>query len=75
MQTMVVRNMVEKPTHWFNVRRFFQVINELKRPPLGGDVFNFFEYLSDVINKAATMQPNTKIGAYRELLPDKWKKL
>lgn len=36
---------------------------------------NFFEYLSDVINKAATMQPNTKLGAYRELLPDKWKKI
>ena len=31
---------------------------------------NFFEYLSDVINKTAMMQPNTKIEAYRELLPD-----
>jgi hypothetical protein len=36
---------------------------------------NFFEYLSDVINKTAMMQPNTKIEAYRELLPDKWKAL
>jgi len=36
---------------------------------------NFFEYLSDVINKTAMMQPNTKNEAYRELLPDKWKAL
>jgi hypothetical protein len=33
---------------------------------------NFFEYLSDVINKTALMQPNTKLTAYRDLLPDKW---
>ena len=33
---------------------------------------NFFEYLSDVINKTALMQPNTKLSAYRNLLPDKW---
>ncbi|MGL5548056.1 MAG: IS66 family transposase, partial [Tannerellaceae bacterium] len=35
---------------------------------------NFFEYLSDVINKAATLPPTTSISVYRELLPDKWKK-
>ena len=33
---------------------------------------NFFEYLADVINKTALMQPNTKLSAYRDLLPDKW---
>lgn len=33
---------------------------------------NFFEYLSEVINKTALMQPNTKLSAYRDMLPDKW---
>ena len=33
---------------------------------------NFFEYLADVINKTALMQPNTKLSVYRDLLPDKW---
>lgn len=35
---------------------------------------NFFEYLSDVINKAATLPPTTSTSVYRALLPDKWKK-
>lgn len=34
---------------------------------------SFFEYISDVINKAATMPPNTPLARYRELLPDRWK--
>ncbi len=34
---------------------------------------NFFEYISDIINKAATLPPSTPIGKYRDLLPDKWK--
>ena len=34
---------------------------------------NFFEYISDIINKTALMQPNTRISEYRALLPDKWK--
>ena len=34
---------------------------------------NFFEYISDVINKAATLPPRTPLSKYRELLPDKWK--
>ena len=36
---------------------------------------NFFEYISDVINRTALMQPNTDIKEYRALLPDKWKNL
>ena len=36
---------------------------------------NFFEYISDVINRAALMQPNTDIKEYRTLLPDQWKAL
>lgn len=36
---------------------------------------NFFGYISDVINRAALMQPNTDIKEYRALLPDKWKAL
>ena len=34
---------------------------------------NFFEYISDVINRAALMQPNTDIKEYMALLPDQWK--
>lgn len=34
---------------------------------------NFFEYISDIINKAATMASDTPIEEYRNLLPDKWK--
>ena len=34
---------------------------------------NFFEYISDVINQAATMPSNTHISKYRDLLPDRWK--
>lgn len=34
---------------------------------------NFFEYISDLINKAAALPPNTPLGKYRDLLPDKWK--
>ena len=34
---------------------------------------SFFEYISDVINKAAALPPNTPITKYRNLLPDKWK--
>ena len=36
---------------------------------------NFFEYISDVINRTALMQPNTDIKEYRALLPDQWKAL
>lgn len=36
---------------------------------------NFFEYISDVINKAATLPPKTPLSKYRDLLPDKWKKI
>jgi len=34
---------------------------------------NFFDYISDVINKAAALPPRTPPSKYRELLPDKWK--
>ena len=38
---------------------------------------NFFEYISDVINRAAAIPPKKPIDTqkYRELLPDKWKAL
>ena len=36
---------------------------------------NFFEYISDVINRTALMQPNTDISEYRAILPDQWKTL
>ena len=38
---------------------------------------NFFEYISDVINRAATIPPKkpVDIQRYRELLPDRWKAL
>ena len=31
------------------------------------------DYISDVINKAAALPPNTPLEKYRMLLPDKWK--
>ena len=34
---------------------------------------NTFEYITEVINKAAKLPPNTDIKVYRNLLPDKWK--
>lgn len=35
---------------------------------------NFFEYLSDILNKAAMMQNETRAEAFKHLLPDEWKK-
>jgi len=35
---------------------------------------NFFEYMSDVINKAASLPPGTPLETYRNLLPDRWRK-
>lgn len=34
---------------------------------------NFFEYIADVLNRFASLPPNTPIERYRNLLPDKWK--
>ena len=33
-----------------------------------------FEYISDIMNRSATLPPTASIEAYRELLPDKWHK-
>ena len=33
---------------------------------------NFFDYLTDILGRTATWQPNTPIEKYRELLSDKW---
>ena len=38
-----------------------------------GKGINFFDYLSDVLNKAADL-PHLTPEACRELLPDKWTK-
>ncbi|MGL5732421.1 MAG: IS66 family transposase [Bacteroidales bacterium] len=35
---------------------------------------NFLEYMTDILNKAALLPPNTKLEVYRDMLPDKWKK-
>lgn len=35
---------------------------------------NFFDYISDVINKAASLPPNAKPEIYRNWLPDMWNK-
>lgn len=34
---------------------------------------DFFTYITDIIDRTATWQPNTPLGKYRDLLPDKWK--
>lgn len=36
---------------------------------------NFFEYISDIMNRAAILPPTASVESYRELLPDKWHKL
>lgn len=33
---------------------------------------NFFEYISDLLDRAASWSPNTPTTEYRQLLPDKW---
>lgn len=35
---------------------------------------NFFEYISDVLNRAAELPPKGHVEKFRELLPDKWSK-
>ena len=35
---------------------------------------NFFDYLSDVLNRTAAMPPGSGAEAYRNLLPDRWNK-
>lgn len=35
---------------------------------------NFFEYLSDVLNRTAALPPGTSMKEYRKLLPDQWEK-
>lgn len=35
---------------------------------------NFFEYLSDILNKAAELPPGAPLEYYRNLLPDRWRK-
>ena len=36
-------------------------------------LFLRLDYISDVINKAAALPPNTPLEKYRMLLPDNWK--
>lgn len=35
---------------------------------------NFFDYLSDILNRAAAMPPGSGSDTYRNLLPDRWAK-
>ena len=35
---------------------------------------NFFEYLSDILNRADVLQRTASPEAYRDILPDRWKK-
>lgn len=35
---------------------------------------NFFEYISDVLNRTADLPPTASLDKYRDLLPDKWSK-
>lgn len=36
---------------------------------------NIFEYFCDIIDRCAAWSPNTPIDKYRNLLPDRWKKM
>ena len=53
----------------------FEKLNEALKMTVKTDSYgvNFFAYISDVINKAAALPPNTPLEKYRMLLPDKWK--
>ena len=53
----------------------FEKLNEALKMTVKTDSYgvNFFEYISDVINKAAALPPNTPLEKYRMLLLDKWK--
>ena len=33
---------------------------------------NLFDYLTDILDRTATWQPNTPLEKYRNLLPDRW---
>lgn len=33
---------------------------------------NFFDYITDILDKTAKWQPNTQLENYRNLLPDRW---
>ncbi|MDD3910548.1 MAG: IS66 family transposase [Proteiniphilum sp.] len=35
---------------------------------------NFFDYISDILNRDTVLQQNTDISLYRNFLPDKWNK-
>ena len=35
---------------------------------------NFFEYLTDILNRADVLQRSATLEAYRDILPDRWKK-
>ena len=35
---------------------------------------NFFEYLSDILNRTEVLQRTASLQAYRDILPDRWKK-
>lgn len=35
---------------------------------------NFFEYISDVLTRTASIAPTAPLSVYRDLLPDKWQK-
>ena len=35
---------------------------------------NFFEYLTDILNRADVLQRSATPDAYRDILPDRWKK-
>nr|WP_254046828.1 transposase domain-containing protein [Prevotella sp. P5-50] len=33
---------------------------------------NFFDYLTDILDRTAQWQPNVPLENYRNLLPDRW---
>lgn len=35
---------------------------------------NFFDYISDILNRSASISPGSSIEVYRDLLPDRWTK-
>ena len=46
----------------------------LGREPIKVDNRQIFEYLSDILNRAEVLQRTASLQAYRDILPDRWKK-
>ena len=81
--TALDNNLVERMNRYFSMSRrsflFFGSHKGAKRDAVLYTLamsarmnhLNFFEYITDILDKTAKWQPNTSLGNYRNLLPDR----